>query len=166
MRQSIIRVIFIILIAAVVIGCDQSTKFMARKTLKNLGTVKVVDDIFILRYVENNGAFLSFGSNWSPRLRYFVFILFPILLLSIFIIYILKSKKANIWQIIAFAFITGGGISNLIDRIIFNGYVTDFMNLGVATMRTGIFNCADLFILAGIIIILIMSKEIFWKRKK
>jgi len=46
--------------------------------------------------------------------------------------------------------ILGGGLSNLYDRIAY-GKVVDFMNMGIGDLRTGIFNVADMFILAGII---------------
>jgi len=51
---------------------------------------------------------------------------------------------------IPFSMILGGGLSNLFDRIAF-GKVVDFMNVGVGNLRTGIFNIADMIILAGII---------------
>ncbi len=47
------------------------------------------------------------------------------------------------------AFITGGGLSNLLDRLIGDGGVTDFMIVGTGYLQTGIFNLADVFILSG-----------------
>jgi signal peptidase II len=41
-----------------------------------------------------------------------------------------------------------GGASNLIDRIL-QGRVVDFLNVGVGTLRTGVFNVADVAIMAG-----------------
>jgi signal peptidase II len=41
-----------------------------------------------------------------------------------------------------------GGISNLFDRVV-QGSVIDFMHVGVGSVRTGIFNVADLAILLG-----------------
>ena len=50
------------------------------------------------------------------------------------------------------ALIIGGGLGNLIDRILNQGAVIDFMNIGIGPIRTGVFNVADLAILAGIFI--------------
>lgn len=50
------------------------------------------------------------------------------------------------------ALIIGGGLSNLIDRIINQGAVIDFMNIGVGSLRTGIFNVADVAIMVGMFI--------------
>ena len=42
-----------------------------------------------------------------------------------------------------------GGMSNLIDRIAM-GSVIDFLNIGIGPFRTGIFNVADVAIMAGV----------------
>jgi signal peptidase II len=36
------------------------------------------------------------------------------------------------------------------DRLTRHGYVTDFLNLGVGPLRTGIFNVADFVLLVGL----------------
>lgn len=45
----------------------------------------------------------------------------------------------------------GGGIGNLVDRILLSGLVTDFINIGIGNLRTGIFNVADMAIMTGVI---------------
>jgi signal peptidase II len=51
--------------------------------------------------------------------------------------------------------IVGGGFSNLVDRIFNRGIVVDFMNMGVGGLRTGIFNVADVAIMAGVGLLLL-----------
>ncbi len=46
---------------------------------------------------------------------------------------------------------------NLLDRVLHHGRVIDFMNLGIGNLRTGIFNVADVFITAGIVLVLSLS---------
>jgi signal peptidase II len=41
-----------------------------------------------------------------------------------------------------------GGLSNLIDRVAM-GTVIDFLNVGIGSFRTGIFNVADVAIMVG-----------------
>ena len=55
------------------------------------------------------------------------------------------------WQIIALALIAAGGFGNLIDRVLYDGRVTDFLNLGVGSLRTGIFNIADAVEVIGVL---------------
>ncbi len=50
---------------------------------------------------------------------------------------------------IPFAFIIGGGIGNLYDRILY-GSVTDFLHMDFQLFRTGIFNMADVSIMIGV----------------
>ena len=60
-------------------------------------------------------------------------------------------------HVIALSFMIGGGAGNLIDRIFNHGAVIDFLNLGVGTLRTGVFNAADMEIVAGITLLLLQS---------
>ena len=59
--------------------------------------------------------------------------------------------------ILALALVLAGGLSNLIDRFVHDGYVVDFINLGVGHVRTGIFNVADVAITVGVVMLLIQS---------
>jgi len=54
---------------------------------------------------------------------------------------------------IALAAIFSGGLGNLIDRIFFDRHVTDFMNVGIGSLRTGIFNVADMCVTGGVIVL-------------
>jgi signal peptidase II len=55
--------------------------------------------------------------------------------------------------------LAASGIGNLIDRLLFDGRVTDFLNLGIGGLRTGIFNIADVVGLLGFIVLLLASGE-------
>ena len=48
-----------------------------------------------------------------------------------------------------------GGISNFYDRATNNGAVVDFLNIGIGSVRTGIFNIADVALMLGIGLILL-----------
>jgi signal peptidase II len=50
--------------------------------------------------------------------------------------------------------VCSGGIGNLIDRFCQHGEVTDFLNIGIGSLRTGIFNVADFALLMGVALIL------------
>ena len=55
-------------------------------------------------------------------------------------------------------------MSNLIDRLRYGGYVVDFLNVGIGSLRTGIFNVADMAIMAGVIIWAFSDR--LWKRSQ
>lgn len=65
------------------------------------------------------------------------------------LVFILVKRSLRPSFVIAISFIIGGGVGNLIDRMFNNGAVIDFMNIGVGSLRTGIFNVADVAIVTG-----------------
>lgn len=148
-----------IIIATVIIflniSCDQVTKEYARQNFKGQGTIEVVGNIFIIHYTENDGAFLSLGSSIPQPYKTILLTYFPGLFLLGFSIYILFFYKLPLAQLICVACMLGGGFSNLIDRIIYDGFVTDFLNFGIGSLRTGILNFADMSITFGVIFLLI-----------
>jgi signal peptidase II len=52
---------------------------------------------------------------------------------------------------LSFVFSLAGGIGNLLGRLSNNGLVTDFINIGIGQLRTGVFNVADMAITFGAI---------------
>src|SRR5207248_4291801 len=80
----------------------------------------------------------------------------PLLLLTGLFIYSLRNAGTmKPFQLLCFCLIFAGGIGNIIDRILFDRHVTDFLNVGVGNIRTGIFNFADLCVTTGVIALLI-----------
>jgi signal peptidase II len=147
------------------IGCDQVTKSIAEDKLKTEPMQSFLADTFRLQYAENTGAFLSLGSNLSKPVRTILFTVISGVLLIALVFYILLNADVNRGQTIALSFILGGGLSNLADRIINDGRVVDFMNMGIGSLRTGIFNIADVAIMAGMAVILLMNFQLHRQQK-
>jgi signal peptidase II len=74
----------------------------------------------------------------------------------------LFGKGLDTTQVAGYALIVSGGASNWFDRARFDGLVVDFMNLGLGSLRTGIFNVADLAIVAGIGVLLVHG----WRQER
>jgi signal peptidase II len=143
------------LLLAATAGCDRVTKHLAVTTLAGMPEQSYLGDTVRLDYHENTGGFLSAGAAWQPQTRTVVFQLAnaAFLLCSLFIAVRYKwSRLAKIGLVMFLA----GGFSNLIDRIAF-GSVIDFLNIGVGPLRTGIFNVADVAIMAGVGLLLVES---------
>ena len=137
------------------VGCDQGSKALARSYLAGGNDVSLLGGVLVLRYVENQGAFLSLGA-WLPRpVRRAVFIAFPLIILAGVIFYVIRKKDLRGPFAVGLSFAAGGGAGNLLDRIIHDGRVGDFLNLGVGGVRTGIFNLADMSIMLGCLLLLI-----------
>ena len=128
------------------------------------GQINVIKDYFQLIWVENEGAFLGMGSDMNPTLKLIFLLILPTLVLAYVIYYIVKTKELDRLSLIAFCCIIGGGIANVFDRIV-RGEVTDFFFIKITeTIKTGIFNVADLSVTTGMIMLLIGG--IFSKKKK
>ncbi|MEM7036429.1 MAG: signal peptidase II [Bacteroidota bacterium] len=138
------------LIIVLGVALDQITKVWAADTLKDVYDYNP-DAFFAWTYAENDGAFLSLGSNLPDGLRLILLTILPGLLLLGVMVYMLRSKALTMAENVCFALIAAGGIGNIIDRIMY-GKVVDFMHMNFGVMETGIFNVADLYIVFGIII--------------
>lgn len=115
-----------------------------------------LNDTFKLIYVENTGAALSLGDNLNATASFWLLSMLPLAFLAVVIFYVFKNiKKLPLSRIIFIAMITAGGIGNIIDRILYDRHVTDFMNFGFGSIRTGIFNMADIFVTSGVIGLLV-----------
>ena len=163
------RSIYIILVIVSTIVVDQISKVLVRaniepRTETSIGErIQLIGENFIMMNVENEGAFLGMGSEFSGPLRIVLLLILPILVLGFVLRYILKDKSLDNWSLFAFASIIGGGIANVFDRIAY-GSVTDFFYIKLTdVLRTGIFNMADLSVTTGMIILVIVS---FKKKKK
>lgn len=139
------------------IGCDQGTKDFARKNIRGKGTISVAGNFFILKYAENDGAFLGMGSKMKEPFKTVLLVVLPLLLIAGALVYLILDKKIPLTHAVSVSFILGGGISNLADRILNQGLVTDFMNFGIGALRTGILNFADLSITFGVLFLVIFE---------
>ncbi len=144
------RVLILMSVLLFSVGCDQASKVWATQTLKGAPQTSHFGDLFRLGYATNDGAFLSLGSGLPPPFRFLLLNVGVGLLLLAIVVFALSQKKTDAVQLSGYGMIAGGGISNWVDRARFDGSVVDFMNLGIGGLRTGIFNIADLAILAGI----------------
>jgi len=145
-----------LLVIFFVILTDRYSKQWAVETLKGMPSSSYLGDTFRIIYAENEGAFLSLGSELPENVRFWVLAIIPILALGYFGFTLFFNTEVGQWQRIAFAFIISGGGSNIIDRIL-EGKVVDFLNIGIGELRSGIFNIADMAIMAGLFLILPMA---------
>ena len=151
------RNISITILIAISLLLDQLSKFLIRQNVDQYSEIKLIGDYFILTNVENSGAFLGMGSDFSPFVKTVFLLILPIIVLICIMIYVYRDKQIDKISLIGFCFIIGGGIANIYDRIIY-GSVTDFLFIDLGGIfKTGIFNIADLSVTTGMILILLMS---------
>jgi signal peptidase II len=149
-RNRIALAVAVIVLSA---GCDQLTKRVAADTLKFSPPHSFLWDIFRLQYSENPGAFLSLGAGLPGDTRTLLFKWGVGALLAGALAFTLLNNKLKPLSVMAMSLFIGGGFSNLADRIVRGDVVVDFMNAGIGRLRTGVFNVADLSIVAGVLLL-------------
>ncbi len=151
--QRLARLIVVATLLLGCVGCDQVTKELARDHLAQTPTTSFLHDTLRLTYAENPGAFLSVGASLPAPARVAIF------QVGIGLVVLGLIAAAAFWrglsrpQIVGLALLGASGLGNLIDRVRYDGLVTDFVNVGVGQLRTGIFNVADIVGVLGVLIL-------------
>lgn len=125
---------------------------MAKEHLMYSAPISYFHDTFRLEYTENTGAALSVGDALPQTASFWLLSILPLgILLALFVYVMRRLNSFSLFKLFAFSLVIAGGLGNITDRIIYDRHVTDFMNMGINNIRTGIFNVADVCITAGII---------------
>lgn len=72
---------------------------------------------------------------------------------------VLFVQPMSLDTVVAWSLVLSGGLGNLVDRIINDGRVIDFMNIGIGSLRAGIFNVADVYITVGVVVLVFQSLQ-------
>jgi signal peptidase II len=155
----------VVALAASTIGCDRLTKRLAIRELSGAPSRSFLGNILRLEYAENRGAFLGIGNALPDELRMPLLIGVTGLLLISIGIGVARGWLGDPCATIGLTLVWAGGVSNLADRIA-RGHVVDFLNVGVGSLRTGIFNLADLAITCGLGLVLLCTHRSRWSRLK
>jgi signal peptidase II len=137
------------------VGCDRVTKHVATSTLAGRPARSMLADTVRLAYVQNAGGFLSLGADLPLVARTVMFTVAPGILLLALVAFGIRLRWTG-WPAFGLAMFVAGGVSNWVDRVL-HGSVIDFINVGVGPVRTGVFNVADVAIMAGVAIVLVFE---------
>ncbi len=137
--------IFYFAMIAVIIIIDQAVKYFISSGMEPGQTIPVIDGIFHITYIRNEGAaFSMWEQQWA------ILVVIPAIALAAGIVIIwLKRNSWSRCMLVAISCICGGGIGNLIDRI-FSGYVVDMFDCRfIPFIDFPVFNVADISICVG-----------------
>lgn len=118
------RALFIIALALLTLAADQATKLWARHTLRGQPTVEVIPGYLDLEYHQNPGSAFGLLSD-VPGARY---ILIGVGAVALYVVWrmIRDVQHRQRMADVAFGFVAGGALGNVIDRI-YLGEVVDFI---------------------------------------
>ncbi len=140
---------------------DQLSKYWTLMVLQPVGSMPFIPGVLQLRFVLNDGAAFSMFAGKQTML-----IIVTSIFMLIMLVMLLTKWLPNAWCHWGLVLIVGGGIGNLIDRVL-NGAVVDMFE--VLFMEFAVFNVADCFVTVGCVLLFIgilFSEKIEAAQKK
>lgn len=144
---------FFYIFALVILLIDQFLKYLVHQSIALGQSIPLIDGMLKLTYVQNTGAAFSLFVGFSP---YLVVVGIIVVLAVIYFHY--KIPARNYYLQTSLAFILGGSLGNLVDRVV-RSYVIDYVDVTIWP----VFNFADVMINVGVICLVI---QIFVRRKE
>jgi len=143
-RKNLMWEMWFFLVAGIVIGLDQLSKYLVRANMYE-GQSVPEHGFFRINYGTNTGGVFGLFSNQT-----FLITVAAVVSVVVIILYSRHKMAQSMLVKVSLGMILGGSIGNLIDRIRF-GAVTDFIDVGAWP----VFNLADSAIDIGVVLLVI-----------
>ena len=134
---------------------DRLVKYLISSQMSVGETVPVIENLFHITYVQNRGAAFSLMEGEG---LFLIGLPAAAITAALIVLFVKRASWSRLLKL-SVAFICGGGLGNLVDRV-FQGYVVDMFDFRVFP----VFNIADIFICLGCGLLLL--EVIFAERKK
>lgn len=137
-------------LALVVLVADQLAKAWLVATVAPGSAIEVVGDWLRLIYGRNDGGLFGlFGGSAE------VLATLSLVVIGLIVVYHARSRPSMLLSV-ALGLLLGGALGNLIDRIRL-GYVVDFVDAGIGSLRFYTFNVADSAISGAILLLIVLA---------
>ena len=153
------KIIVLVVLSVAILALDLITKYVICGMFAENEGITAIPYLFNIIVVHNEGAAWGILSGNQIGL-----IILSVLLFAFLVWYFVKEKKKSWLLVVSMAFIYGGCIGNLFDRIVF-GYVRDFIQFAF-WQSFPIFNFADVFLTVGVILFAIYLIIFLVKKEK
>lgn len=137
-------------LALAVIVVDRLTKAWVMATIEPGAAIRVVGDQLRLIYSRNDGALFGLLGSAAP-----VMAVVSLGVIGLIVWYHARSGRSLLLSG-ALGLLLGGAIGNLIDRIQL-GYVVDWVDMGIGSVRFWTFNVGDSAITCAILVLLFIA---------
>ncbi len=138
-----------LLIMLAIIVADQASKWLVARSIPLEGTRAIFRGFFRLWHVRNSGAVWGFLSGHDGGLIPKAITALAVIALLVVLFFFLRAGRHERLELFAYAFILGGALGNIIDRLRL-GYVVDFIDVFVKSWHWPTFNVADSCITIGV----------------
>ncbi len=142
------------IIIAIIFATDQLSKYLVLANMEHGQSLPILDGVFHLTFVKNTGAAFS---NFQDQ-RWGLIVITTIVLIVLIIFFVRNIHKEHWSLLLATSLIIGGGLGNLLDRIIL-GYVVDMFDF----QFWPVFNIADIAVVTGCCLLIL---NVIWLGRK
>jgi len=139
----------LLLTGLVVLVADQLSKGFVVAAVALGEQVHVVGDLVQVWHVQNRGAAFSLLQGGS-----ILFLVVSILSVGMVGYFHRVLRERGTWVHVVLGVVLGGTLGNLVDRLR-QGYVTDWLSVGIGNLRWPTFNVADSSLVVGISILVL-----------
>lgn len=146
---------YLLIIGAILIA-DQLSKLWIISYFELYESRVVIPGFFNLVYVTNKGAAFSMFASVDSPLRHYFFVGVNSIAVIALSVAAFKMQKRSWVYLVSFAFIAGGALGNLFDRLRY-GAVIDFLDFFVGSYHWPAFNVADSSICVGVALLFIIN---------
>ncbi|HUU05973.1 MAG TPA: signal peptidase II [Patescibacteria group bacterium] len=141
-----------LLVIAAIIAIDQASKWLVTRFMPLDSVRDVIKGFFRLWHVRNSGAVWGFFSGHDGGLVPGIITALAITALLVVAFFFLRADSRSRLELASYAFILGGALGNIIDRLRL-GYVVDFLDAYVKSQHWPTFNVADSCITIGVLLL-------------
>ena len=145
------------LLALLIVLLDRWTKRLVAARIGMYRQIQIIPGFFRITHTENTGAAFSLFADSPSHWKTVLLIGFSLVAMVIVSVLLWKTRALTITGV-ALAFILGGAVGNLWDRVA-SGRVVDFLLFYVKQYQWPVFNLADSAIVVGATLLVI---EILW----
>jgi signal peptidase II len=144
--------VILALIVMLVVVADRLSKVVIGDVLKSGLPIQIVEGSIRLVHSENRGGLFGLFQGSAPLLAA---LSFAVISLLAFVHEREQNERASLLTL-AIGLLIGGAFGNLIDRLA-HGFVFDFIDIGIGSVRFWTFNVADMGITFGILLLLVQT---------
>ena len=143
------KTVILLLTALTILVADQLTKALVVANLAVGEQARLLGDLVQVWHAQNRGAAFSLFQGGTV-----VFLIVSVLSIGIVAYFHRSLRDRSLWLHVVLGIVLGGTLGNFIDRLR-QGYVTDWLSIGIGDTRWPTFNVADSSVVIGIGILVV-----------
>jgi signal peptidase II len=141
---------FFLGLALAIVVVDQATKALVTSSLRPGESRPILDDLVRIVFSQNSGALFGLFKDNAA-----MFGIVSLVVIGLIVVYHGRSG-GSVYMAVTLGLLLGGAVGNMLDRLRL-GYVVDFVDGGIGSVRWYTFNVADAAISTAILLLFVAA---------